>query len=303
MSGALDPIQDDLPLDNGAGAKPDMPADGAEPWKTAPAAAPPSLYEQAWAWLRRLPWEQWRAQAWASLRQLPWDKWRAQARPLAESSARQLEARARQAGGMLRVAVSRGMPYTARLAQASAKSGALRALPLTVARVIHAVGFPAVVIRCVVQLAVAYRAGLPIERVVFFRLDDPAGYTVYEAPRRLPTAFAVAFIPAAVLGVLAMICLMPVVVPIPVLHLPVTWLTWLQVWLGLACAAHALPSYEEAGPLAEQARLGVRRAEPASVLAFLPVQMVALLGRLGGAPLALAGGLTGWWLAGVLASL
>jgi hypothetical protein len=303
MSGALDPIQDDLPLDNGAGAKPGTPADGAEPWKSAPAPPPPSLYEQTWTWLRRLPWEKWCAQAWAWLRRLPWAQWRAQARPLAQTGARQLEARARQAGGMLRVAVSRGMPYTVALARASAKSGVLRALPQTIARVIHIAGFPAVVIRCAVQVTVAYRAGLAIEQVVFFRVDDPAGYTVYEAPRRLPTALAVAFIPSAVLGLLAAVCLTPVVVPVPVLHLPVTWLTWLQVWLGLACAAHALPSYEEAGPLAEQLRLGVRRAEPAALLAFLPVQAVALVGRLGGTPLALAGGLAGWWLAALLASL
>jgi hypothetical protein len=214
-----------------------------------------------------------------------------------------LETRARQAGGVIRVAVSRGMPYTVRLARASAKSGVLRPLALGAARAIHVAGFPAVVIRCAVQAAVAYRAGLPIKQIVFFRFDDPAGYTVYEAPRRLPTALAVAFVPAAVLGLLAIICLAPVVVPVPVLHLPVTWLTWLQVWFGLACAAHALPSYGEAGPLAEQARLGMRRGEPAAVLAFLPAQAVALLGRLGGVPLAVAGSLAGWWLAGVVASL
>ena len=56
-----------------------------------------------------------------------------------------------------------------------------------------------------------------------------------------------------------------------VLHLPVTWVTWLQVWLGVGFAAHALPAYDEAGPVAEQARVGVVKATEVGAI-FMPDQ-------------------------------
>ena len=74
----------------------------------------------------------------------------------------------------------------------------------------------------------------------------------------------------------------------------------MQVWLGLAFAAHAFPSYEEAGPVSEQARVGVLKADPVSVFWVIPAQIVAILTRLGGILPAVAGVLACWWLAGAL---
>jgi hypothetical protein len=296
MSGALDPIQEDLPLElpsTPAGGKP-----GPVPAKPA-GDLPPSLFEQFWA----------------RLRALPWGRWRAQAAPVLKSGAEQVGAVARVAvtrggaaarvaaahgGSVARVAVKRGAPYTFKLAKATAQISLIRAFPLLIARTIHLFGYPAVVLRTAIQFTVAHRSGLAIDEVVYFRIDDPAGYTVYEAPPRLGTAIAITYVPTLILAVLAVVCLAPALTPRVVLHLPPTWITWVQLWLGLAFAAHALPSYEEAGPVAEQARIGVVKADPISVFWVIPAQIVAILTRLGGILPAIAGVLACWWLAGAL---
>jgi hypothetical protein len=284
MSGALDPIQEDLPLDLSP-----------RPTQVPPRKAnersvelPPSLYEQVWK----------------RFHALPWARWRAQATPMLKSGAEQVGSVARLAvgrgGAVARVAVKRGAPYTLRLAKATARISLIRAFPLMIARSIHLFGFPAVVLRTAIQFTIAHRAGLAIDEVTFFRVDDPAGYTVYEAPPRLGTAIAITYLPTLTMWILAVLCLAQALTPRAVLHLPATWLTWVQLWLGLAFAAHMFPAYEEAGPLAEQARVGVVKADPISVFWLIPAQLVAVVTRLGGILPAVVGVLACWWLAGAL---
>ena len=98
-------------------------------------------------------------------------------------------------------------------------------------------------------------------------------------------------------AVLAVICLAQALTPRAILDLPPTWVTWLQIWLGLAFAAHGLPAYEEAGPVAEQARVGVVKADPVAVFWVIPAQIAAVLTRFGGILPAIVGGLACWWLA------
>jgi len=284
MSGALDPIQEDLPFE--APATP--PGSSETPaWVAARPKAdlPPSLTDQL---LTRL-------------RAIPWARWRAAATPVLKSRAEQLGTVAKVAvirgGGIARVAVKRGAPYTVRLAKATARISLIRAFPLLIARTIHLFGFPAVVLRTAIQFAVAHRAGLAIDEVTYFVVDDPAGYTVYEAPPWLGTAISIAYIPTLVLFIFAILCLAPALAPRTVLHLPTNWMTGVQLWLGLSFAAHALPSYEEAGPVAEQARVGVVKADPVSVFWLIPAQIVALLTRFGGIVPAIVGVLACWWLA------
>jgi hypothetical protein len=284
MSGALDPIQEDLPLDlAGPPTKPSTPSQAPRLGEL-----PPSLLEQLVGRLRGLPWAQWRAQA----------------APVIRTGAGQLGSAAKVAvtrsGTVARVAVKRGTPYALQLAKGTARISFIRAFPLLIARTIHLFGFPAVVMRTAIQFTVAHRAGLSIDEVVYFRVDDPAGYTVYEAPPRLGTAIAITYLPTLVLAILSVVCLAPALTPRAVLHLPITWITWVQLWLGLAFASHMLPSYEEAGPVAEQARLGVVKADPVSVFWVIPAQIVALLTRLGGILPAVAGVAACWWLAGAI---
>jgi hypothetical protein len=284
VSGALDPIQEDLPLDLEAGPAERPAFRPAEP----NLGLTPSLYEQIWT----------------TLRAVPWARWRAQATPVLKAGAEQLGTVARVAvsrgGTVARVAVKRGTPYTLQLAKATARISLVRAFPLLIARTIHLFGFPAVVLRTAIQFTIAHRAGLTIDEVTYFRVDDPAGYTVYEAPPRLGTAIAITYLPTLVLWFLAVICLAPALTPRTLLHLPTTWLTWVQLWLGLAFASHMLPSYEEAGPVAEQARVGVVKADPISVFWVIPAQIVAVLTRFGGIVPAIVGVLACWWLAGAL---
>lgn len=284
MSGAVDPIQEDLPFE--APATPPG-STGTPAWVAARPRAdlPPSLSDQL---LTRL-------------RAIPWARWRAAATPVLKSGAQQLGSVAKVAvnrgGSVARVAVKRGAPYTVRLAKATARISLIRAFPLLIARTIHLFGFPAVVLRTAIQFAVAHRAGLAIDEVTYFVVDDPAGYTVYEAPPLLGTAISIAYIPTLVLFIFAILCLAPALAPRTVLHLPTNWMTGVQLWLGLSFAAHALPSYEEAGPVAEQARVGVVKADPVSVFWLIPAQIVALLTRFGGIVPAIVGVLACWWLA------
>gem|GEM_PF-3808410 len=278
MSGALDPIQESLPFD--------LPPTEATPRLTVQPGSvpaepvqdlPPSIYEQAWSRLAALPWR----------------RWGSRARPAVRSSVQQL-------GTVAQLAVTRGTPYTVKLARATARVTLIRAFPLLLARTIHIFGFPAVVVRTAIQCTTAHRMGLLIDEVTYFRVDDPAGFTVYEAPARLSNAIAIAYLPALVLSILSLICLAPALTPHAVLHLPTTWLTWVQLWLGLAFASHALPAYEEAGPVAEQARVGVTQADPVAVFWVIPAQAVAIVTRFGGIAPAIVGGFAMWWLAGML---
>lgn len=282
MSGALDPIQEDLPLEI-SGSKPTGPVPGPPRGEL-----PPSLFEQI---LKRL-------------RAVPWAKWRARAAPVIRSGAEQLGSVAKVAitrsSTVARVAVKRGTPYAVQLAKGTARISFIRAFPLLVARTIHLFGFPAVVMRTAIQFTIAHRSGQAIDEVTYFRVDDPAGYTVYEAPSRLGTAIAITYLPTLVLAILSVLCLAPALTPRAVLHLPVTWVTWVQLWLGLAFASHMLPSYEEAGPVAEQARVGVVKADPVSVFWVIPAQIVSLLTRWGGILPAFVGVLACWWLASAL---
>jgi hypothetical protein len=283
MSGALDPIQEDLPLDlSQSPAKPPTPARSA---LQAGGELPPSLFEQV---LSRL-------------RAVPWARWRAQATPVLRSGAGQLGSAAKVAvtrgSTVARVAVKRGTPYALQLAKGTARISFIRAFPLLIARTIHLFGFPAVVMRTSIQFTIAHRAGLAIDEVVYFRVDDPAGYSVYEAPPKLGTAIAITYLPTLALAILAVLCLAPALTPRAVLHLPITWVTWVQLWLGLAFASHMLPAYEEAGPVAEQARVGVVKADPVSVFWVIPAQIVALVTRLGGILPAVLGVAACWWLA------
>ena len=281
MSGALDPIQQDLPLEVPS-SRPATPPLG---------PVEPSLYEKAWRWLRALPWQ----------------RWREQATPVMQAGATQfgqgMRVGAAHVGGALRVAVTRGTPYTVKLARATANLRLVQAAALTAAKAIHLAGFPAVVLRTTIQLVIAHRAGLAIEEAIFFRLDDPAGYLVYEAPGRLSTAVAVAWLPGLAIAFLSLVCLIPALVPHRILMLPTTGLTVLQIWLGLAFATHVFPAYEEAGPLAEQARVGVRNADPIAVLSFVPAWAIGTLTKTGGVLPAVVGGLGLWWLAGSLFGL
>jgi hypothetical protein len=299
MSGALDPIQEDLPLDLPAGLPAPMSPSGEHgpapiPERRVTRAAQPGV-EQAPSLVEQIL---------TQLRTLPWARWRARATPVLKSGAGQLGTAAKVAvirgGSVARVAVKRGTPYTLQLAKATARISLIRALPLLIARTIHLFGFPAVVLRTGIQFTIAHRAGLTIDEVTYFRVDDPAGFTVYEAPSRLSTAIAITYLPTLALSVLAVLCLAPALTPRTVLHLPITWLTWVQLWLGLAFAAHILPSYEEAGPVAEQARVGVVKADPISVFWVIPAQIVAVLTRFGGILPAIVGVLACWWLAAAI---
>jgi hypothetical protein len=290
MSGALDPIQEDLPLEIPS----TVPSrSGRPPSQT------PSLFEELWKKLRKLPWSRWRAQA-TPIIKTGADHVATAARVAAKHGGSAARLAIRQGGTVASVAVKRGAPYTLRLARATAQISLIRALPLLVARSIHLFGFPAVVLRTALQYTIAHRAGLAIDEVIYFRIDDPAGYTVYEAPPRLGTAIAIAYLPTLVLWLFAVLCLGQALTPRVVLELPVTWVTWLQIWIGLGLAAHGLPSYEEAGPVAEQARVGVVKADPVSVFWVIPAQIAAVLTRFGGIIPAAAGMLLCWWLAGAM---
>src|SRR5438477_3193354 len=268
MSGALDPIQEDLPLDlTQVPAQP--PATLRSPLPPG-GELPPSLFEQVLA----------------RLRAIPWARMGATAAPILRTGAEQLGTAAKVAvirsSTVARVAVKRGTPYALQLAKGTARISFIRALPLLIARTIHLFGFPAVVVRAAIQFTIAHRSGLAIDEVVYFRVDDPAAYTVYEAPPKLGTAIAITYLPTLLLAFFSVICLAPALTPRAVLHLPITWVTWVQLWLGLSFASHMLPSYEEAGPVAEQRGVGGVKADRISAFGRVPQRVVALLTRLGG---------------------
>jgi hypothetical protein len=276
------PLQPELPFDASSGEAASRPTpppresaalDPASPvpaWRPAIVEEPPaSVSEQLVGRLRELPWSRWRALAEQVL---------SRGGNLSGFGGRTIRLGAAAAG----TAMAQGAPYAATLARNTARAGLVRAALRMGALAVHVAGFPAVVTRTAIQLTAIHRAGLAVESATYFEAGDPAGYVVYQAPADLGTGIGIAFIPAGILMVLAIVCLAPVLTPRATLHLPVSLLTWTQIWLGLGFAAHALPIHDEAGPLAEQARAGVARAEPLALLTIVPAKLVAWVTASGG---------------------
>lgn len=251
-------------------------------WRPALVEAPgPPLTRQLLDRVRGLPWARGRALAGRAL---------GVSRGIGAVAARVLLAIGRVAGTW----IVRSAPYAVALARNIARAGLVKAALRMAALAIHVAGFPAVVTRTAIQLTVVHRAGLEVESVTYFETRDPAGYVVYQAPAELRTGLAAAFVPTAVLAALAILCLAPALTPRFTLHLHPNLLTWLEIWLGLGFAAHALPSNDEAAPLAEQARAGLGKADPLALLTVVPAYLVAWSTRFGAVPptaLGLAGAL------------
>src|SRR5207248_5837191 len=160
-------------------------------------------------------------------RAIPWARMRATAAPILRTGAEQLGSAAKLAvirsSTVARVAVKRGTPYAVQLAKGTARISFIRALPLLIARTIHLFGFPAVVLRTAIQFAIAHRSGLAIDEVVYFRVDDPAGYTVYEAAPKLGTAIDITYLPTLLLEILSVLCIAPALTQRALLILTLTW--------------------------------------------------------------------------------
>jgi hypothetical protein len=234
---------------------------------------------------------------------LPWSRWKAQAKQAFKrggssgvTGARLLGLATAAAG----TAIAHGAPYAATLAKKTARTGLIRGGLRLGALAVHVGGFPAVVTRTAIQLTVIHRAGLRIESVTYFEAGDPAGYVVYQAPTKLSTGLSIAFVPGLILAALAVLCLAPTLTPRGILHQHAGLLTWLEIWLGLGFAAHALPTYDEAEPLAEQAKAGIGQAEPLALLMVVPAQLVAWATTFGGLPPALVGIVAVLWACGLV---
>jgi hypothetical protein len=294
------PLQPELPFDLGIDQTttplaPPSPASSQDDSILKPAAWQPVTEEPGPALSRQLL---------DRLRGLPWARWgelgqRALKRG-GNSGATGGSRLIRLATAAAGTAVAHGAPYAATLARKTARTGLVRAGLRLGALAVHAGGFPAVVTRTAIQFSVIHRAGLRIESVTYFEVADPAGYVVYQAPTKLSAALSIAFVPALILAALAVLCLAPTITPRAILHQHAGLLTWLEVWLGLGFAAHALPTHEEAEPLADQARAGVGQAEPLALVAIVPALLVAWVTRFGGLPPAVIGILAGLWASGLV---
>ncbi|HLB77622.1 MAG TPA: hypothetical protein VJO72_11360 [Candidatus Dormibacteraeota bacterium] len=299
------PLQPDLPFD----LEPPAPAPrspkpaeaAATPVPTEPPSQPawrptvveppgPPLTQRILGRVRGLPWARGRALAGRALRGSRGigalaGRALGGSRGIGAPAGRALRAGASVAGTL----IIRGAPYAIALARNIARAGLVKAALRMAALAIHICGFPAVVTRTAIQLTVVHRAGLEVESVTYFETRDPAGYVIYQAPAELRTGLTAAFVPTAVLAALAILCLAPALTPRFILHLHPNLLTWLEIWLGLGFAAHALPSYDEAAPLAEQARAGLGKADPLALLTVMPSYLVAWLTRFGAVPPAALG--------------
>jgi hypothetical protein len=294
------PLQPELPFDLGI----DQPPVPAAPPSPAPSQDDAILKPAAWQPVVEEPGPPISRQLLDRLRALPWARWGAvgqQALKRGGNSGTTGGAHLlRLATAAAGAAVARGAPYAATLARKTARTGLVRAGLRLGALAVHGGGFPAVVTRTAIQLTVIHRAGLRIESVTYFEAGDPAGYVVYQAPTKLSVALSIAFVPAFVLAALAVLCLAPTITPRGILHQHAGLLAWLEIWLGLGFAAHALPTHEEAEPLADQARAGVGQAEPLALVTIVPALLVAWVTRFGGLPPAVIGILSALWASGLV---
>jgi hypothetical protein len=139
--------------------------------------------------------------------------------------------------------------------------------------VVSILTFPGVVVHEAAHLLFCRLRGVAVLKVCFFRLGNPAGYVIHEAPRDFTTAFLICTGPLIVNSLLCMLLCFPVVLPHHIFGVS-DGLSYVLAYLGLSIGMHAFPSTQDASVLWQHARRSVWTLHP---LAILSLPLVVLI--------------------------
>jgi hypothetical protein len=133
--------------------------------------------------------------------------------------------------------------------------------------------FPGVIVHEAAHLLFCRLRGVAVLDVCFFRLGNPAGYVVHEAPKDFTTSFLICTGPFFVNSFLCVLLCLPAFIPYRVYHLSDP-LSYVLLYLGVSIGMHAFPSNQDASILWRHAR---RSAASLNPLAILSLPLVGLI--------------------------
>ena len=117
------------------------------------------------------------------------------------------------------------------------------------------------------------RTGVPVHKICYFRLGNPAGYVIHGTVESYGKAFLIATAPFLVNTVIAVILFVIAVI------IPTGLITYLLCWLGISIAMHSFPSSQDADNLWQYSKRNWWRS-PLALFGFPVIGLIKLAGIL-----------------------
>jgi hypothetical protein len=109
--------------------------------------------------------------------------------------------------------------------------------------VISILTFPGVIVHEFAHRFFADVAKVPVYKVSYFRLGNPAGYVMHGHVNSLKKSFLISVAPFLVNSVLCMLITFTSIIPIYILDaINVSWVFYVLLWIGFSIGMHAFPS-------------------------------------------------------------
>jgi hypothetical protein len=139
--------------------------------------------------------------------------------------------------------------------------------------------FPGVIIHESAHMLFCKLGRVPIFDVCFFRVGNPAGYVLHEAPKSFSLAFLISVGPFIVNSLLCIVLCFPAFVPVRIFD-RADPISYFLLWLGLSIGMHAFPSTGDAKVLWQQAMIAAKKLNPLAILS-LPLVVVIYAANIG----------------------
>lgn len=138
--------------------------------------------------------------------------------------------------------------------------------------------FPGIMVHELGHLLVCRICGVPVHKVCYFRLGNPAGYVVHDTPESAMQHILIGIGPFALNSILGTLIALPGMIPLVRFHHGST-LCYVLVWLGVSIAMYAFPSTGDANGIWKS--IWSREAPILAKLIGTPIVIVIYLGALG----------------------
>lgn len=144
--------------------------------------------------------------------------------------------------------------------------------------IINLLTFPGIIVHELGHLLVCRIFGVPVQKVCYFRLGNPAGYVVHEVPQSAMVHILIGIGPFALNSIVGSLISVPGMVHLIQFHHG-SRLDYFLVWLGVSIAMHAFPSTGDANGIWKA--IWSREAPILAKLLGTPIVIVIYLGALG----------------------
>ncbi len=141
------------------------------------------------------------------------------------------------------------------------------------------VTFPGVIVHEAAHLFFCKLRRVAVFDVCYFRIGNPSGYVIHEAPDSFTSSFLISVGPFIINSVLCVLFCFPALVPVRMFQQEDP-LCYFLIWLGISIGMHAFPSTQDASVLWRQAKKSAANFNPLAVLSF-PLVILIYIANIG----------------------